>query len=412
MKECISLLKIAQIVLIALMAQQVFPQVGIGTTAPDASSLLHADDGSGEKGILIPSVALIGTNTSAPINPAPATSLLVYNVATSGAGSTVVTPGYYYWDGVQWVRLNDDNDNIYTTDGTLTGNRELTQNTNTLQFTGNVGRNALTLKRTDNSTETGLAFRNSGNAYDASIHMESPNSTGLVIASGGNDPDVNNLTASAIFNNDATTSFSEEIRVYEGTANTNDVTSALGSQNDDGYLELYENNTVNHRIDANGTTQFNQKQLDLDLRVATSNNANTLFVDGGTDRIGIRTNAPQQNVHLAGNSGTVRIESLNSGNNAYNVPADPVPVYVDNNGDLNLQPPLIQTFMPINLVNFLPATTMISTDGSGQVMTLLNTNLNLTQESLVHITYQFSVQVPMERHSPMVHPGFSGQAYW
>jgi hypothetical protein len=37
----------------------------------------------------------------------PATSLLVYNPNPAGTGATAVTPGFYYWDGSQWVRLAD-----------------------------------------------------------------------------------------------------------------------------------------------------------------------------------------------------------------------------------------------------------------------------------------------------------------
>jgi len=78
--------------------------VGIGTNAPDASAKLDIE--STDKGVLIPRLSLSATNIAAPV-AAPATSLLVYNNATAGAGATAVTPGYYYWDGVQWVRLRD-----------------------------------------------------------------------------------------------------------------------------------------------------------------------------------------------------------------------------------------------------------------------------------------------------------------
>ncbi len=76
-------------------------QVGINTTSPGNGAML--DITSTDKGILIPNVALTATNASTPITPAPATSLLVYNTATAGSGSTAVAPGYYYWDGSQWV---------------------------------------------------------------------------------------------------------------------------------------------------------------------------------------------------------------------------------------------------------------------------------------------------------------------
>jgi len=76
--------------------------VGIGTATPHSSARLHISDNV--RGLLIPNVELTATNVAAPVTN-PATSLLVYNTATAGAGATAVSPGFYYWDGNQWVRL-------------------------------------------------------------------------------------------------------------------------------------------------------------------------------------------------------------------------------------------------------------------------------------------------------------------
>ena len=35
----------------------------------------------------------------------PATSLLIYNTATAGAGKTAVTPGFYFYNGLAWSPL-------------------------------------------------------------------------------------------------------------------------------------------------------------------------------------------------------------------------------------------------------------------------------------------------------------------
>ncbi len=78
--------------------------VGIGTSTPHPSARLHIEDNV--RGLLIPNVALTATNVAAPVT-SPATSLLVYNTNTAGSGATAVTPGFYYWDGSQWVRLLD-----------------------------------------------------------------------------------------------------------------------------------------------------------------------------------------------------------------------------------------------------------------------------------------------------------------
>ena len=77
--------------------------IGIGTTTPDASSLL--DITSTSKGLLIPRVALTAINAAGPIT-APLTSLMVYNTATAGVSPNIVVPGYYYWNGSKWISVS------------------------------------------------------------------------------------------------------------------------------------------------------------------------------------------------------------------------------------------------------------------------------------------------------------------
>lgn len=76
--------------------------VGIGTALPDPSARLHIEDS--QRGLLIPRLPLSARNVAAPVTN-PATGLLVFNTATAGAGSNRVWPGFYYWNGNEWVRL-------------------------------------------------------------------------------------------------------------------------------------------------------------------------------------------------------------------------------------------------------------------------------------------------------------------
>jgi len=76
--------------------------VGIGTTTPNASAALEIK--AANKGFLPPRVALTSSHDVTTI-PAPATSLLVYNTATAGGGFTLVTPGYYFYNGSSWTTL-------------------------------------------------------------------------------------------------------------------------------------------------------------------------------------------------------------------------------------------------------------------------------------------------------------------
>jgi hypothetical protein len=76
--------------------------IGINTSTPDASALLHIN--ASNKGVLIPSVALTSTSDATTV-PTPAYSLLVYNTGSGG-----LTPaGYWYNAGSSvlpnWVQL-------------------------------------------------------------------------------------------------------------------------------------------------------------------------------------------------------------------------------------------------------------------------------------------------------------------
>lgn len=96
------------------LGAQLFAQnVGINATgaAPVSSAALDVD--MANKGVLIPRVALTTTAAFAPVTGVATTSLLVFNTATAGAGATAVTPGYYYWDGAQWVRMIGGTDSYW-----------------------------------------------------------------------------------------------------------------------------------------------------------------------------------------------------------------------------------------------------------------------------------------------------------
>ncbi len=103
---------------------------------PHASALLDVDAvATPSLGILIPRIALQAVNISAPV-AGPATSLLLYNTASAGTGTNAITPGYYYWDGTQWVRFNTGSSSSGS-GWLLTGNAGTTAGTNFLGTTDN-----------------------------------------------------------------------------------------------------------------------------------------------------------------------------------------------------------------------------------------------------------------------------------
>jgi len=89
----------AMFTLLIVTGMNVYSQVGIGTTTPDAA----LDVESNNSGVLVPRVALTSTNTVAPITAGTA-SELVYNTAAVND----VTPGFYYLNptATAWVRLS------------------------------------------------------------------------------------------------------------------------------------------------------------------------------------------------------------------------------------------------------------------------------------------------------------------
>ncbi|WP_051285425.1 hypothetical protein [Aequorivita capsosiphonis] len=87
---------------IFLIATACYAQVGIGTTDPDGDALLELS--SNDKGLLIPRVQLTATDLSAPLSTSVA-GMLVYNTASDGSGANAVTPGFYYNDGTNWIRV-------------------------------------------------------------------------------------------------------------------------------------------------------------------------------------------------------------------------------------------------------------------------------------------------------------------
>jgi hypothetical protein len=65
-------------------------------------------------GMLLPRVALTATNSFLPLK-AHVAGMVVYNTATAGTAPNNVTPGFYYNDGINWIKL--DKSQLQTTNG-------------------------------------------------------------------------------------------------------------------------------------------------------------------------------------------------------------------------------------------------------------------------------------------------------
>lgn len=88
---------------------------------------------------------------------------------------------------------------------------------------------------------------------------------------------------------------------------------------------------------------FNRGQLCLPVLLVLFVMTTSSYVTG---QVGINTTNPQEKLHIAGTTGTMRVESLNAANNPYNggdtdndgnMDNNTVPLYVDENGDFTLE---------------------------------------------------------------------------
>src|SRR5690606_10261243 len=122
---------------------------------------------SSNKGLLLPRLELQATNLAAPLT-AHVEGMTVYNTATAGTGETAVSPGYYYNDGTQWVRI--------ATGDMLTADNGLTKTANNIQLGGNLTRNTI--------------ITNNGNDF--------------TIATGGNEFNITGLDKTKVQATDAT----------------------------------------------------------------------------------------------------------------------------------------------------------------------------------------------------------------
>jgi hypothetical protein len=103
MKKTVMKSNLFTLLLSGIFCVQLQAQVTIGSNyKPDTNALLDLKenaDGTSQKGLLLTRVALSQTTSSAPLST-HVKGMIVYNTATAGD----VTPGYYYNDGIKWVR--------------------------------------------------------------------------------------------------------------------------------------------------------------------------------------------------------------------------------------------------------------------------------------------------------------------
>ena len=100
--------------------------------------------------------------------------------------------------------------------------------------------------------------------------------------------------------------------------------SDAGGGVNDGRIEIFQDGAVNHTIHGDGDTEFNDVGADRNFRIESDNQSNMLFLDGGTDRLGLATGSPSRTLHV---NGEARVQGLANAAGAV--------VLSDNNGNLD-----------------------------------------------------------------------------
>ena len=80
-----------------------------------------------------------------------------------------------------------------------------------------------------------------------------------------------------------------------------------------------------------GAITFNEGSADVDFRVESNGNANMLFVDGGENRVGIGSNAPQTLLHLQGSEPDIFLRRTDLTNKSWRLNVQ------SSTGDLNIK---------------------------------------------------------------------------
>ena len=231
-------------------------------------------------------------------------------------------------NGVNHFQIRDDGlsffgDDTYWRDGSISGT-----NLMSLIDDGNDGRlrifeNGLTSVDLDANSQ--FIFNEQG--LDRDFRVESDGNANMFrVDAGLNRVTVGSASTAGTFNVTGNSYHSDDIYLRDGAVNSGDILIRLFDSSDDGIIDVYNNNSVNHRIHGNGTTVFNELGYSLDFRVESNTNTAMLFVDASTNRIGLGTTAPSRTLDVAGNARIRTISTTTS--------TTVTPLYSDASGNI------------------------------------------------------------------------------
>lgn len=124
------------------------------------------------------------------------------------------------------------------------------------------------------------------------------------------------------------------------------------------------------------------------------------FLYSQAQNVGVNTINPQQLLHLGSNTGTIRVDGLNTTNNNFNggVAGQTYPVYVDNNGDLTLKVSAFQNSDGSDAyttagVNGTVAITALQANDGYESVEITSYTFTVARNTTLEIKYSLSVEV-------------------
>src|SRR5690554_3346974 len=235
---------------------------------------------SNNKGLLLPRLALTATDNVAPLT-AHVAGMTVYNTATNGDDETAVTPGYYYNDGTQWVRIVSSADMKTEPWYNQDTNTEATENTQNIYQMAKVG-----IGSSAPYSALTIVNDNQDDSYD-DISIET-------FGTGGNTPAFIHMAAGGT--------------LASPTSLSNG--SFLGSIYFRGFLSDNQYHTlsgIQTKYKGNGTTKLSNMEFYTSNEDADADPKMILTENGN---LGIGENNPAQRLEVG--SGNVRIHDINT----------------------------------------------------------------------------------------------------
>ena len=159
---------------------------------------------------------------------------------------------------------------------------------------------------TETTAEPVFTLKNTGNfASGPMIHFVLDNGAGE-----GDDDVLGTIKWSGDDDGDAETVFAQ-ITVLSSDVTNNDEGGKIkfevmagGIAGDASMTEIFSIGGEDEANSTNCAVVINEASADVDFRVETNGNANTIFAEGSSDRVGIVSNSPNSSLHIGGSMGT------------------------------------------------------------------------------------------------------------